>query len=409
MKFKIPACKIPLDHAQHRLYNALLPGAILAVIMRIAISILFFSEEVNFMGFYNLVGAVFSIIMLYLVYSGYLKLTLFSATFEMFVASTLANYYVGWETDFDLYIFLIIPLFFLYSKWKSWEYITFIVLVVGGYVFEYFMFKGEIPHAKLDAHLVDLWAATNFGLAFGAILCILLYSNFALKSLDFNLQRAYKKLEAKHEEKEVMLKEIHHRVKNNLHVVNGLLELQKHDLPDPRIREIFNDTQRRIISIAAIHEKMYGTEDLRYIDLEEYFQKLITDIIRTYTDQKVAFDFQCDSVQLDIDKLAPLAFLINEVITNSIKYGIKELEKPGIHCSFHLSEDLQQLIIIIGDNGAGFDPDLFRKPSTFGMDLVTSFASDLQAKIQYNRSEGKSEYLIELPLTKEMEEAHDQV
>lgn len=128
------------------------------------------------------------------------------------------------------------------------------------------------------------------------------------------------------EEKKVLLKEIHHRVKNNLQVITSLLNLQAKRIPDLTTRDLFKTSQHRINSIAIIHEMLYSSEDIRRINFKEYIQNLVHTLIQSFKgiDNKIVFELDIEDTHLVMDLAIPLGLIVNEIVTNSLKYGIKE-------------------------------------------------------------------------------------
>lgn len=172
-----------------------------------------------------------------------------------------------------------------------------------------------------------------------------------VKQLQKNVvERAEQKkiIEKTLEEKEVLLKEIHHRVKNNLQVITSLLNLQAKRIPDPVTRDLFKNSQHRINSIAIIHEMLYGSEDIGRINFKEYVNNLVRTLIPSFRGVKNEVNVQLDieDTYLEMDLAIPLGLIINEVVTNSLKYGLSErgvlsirLKKTNGNFELHLQDD----------------------------------------------------------------------
>ena len=196
--------------------------------------------------------------------------------------------------------------------------------------------------------------------------------------METSLLAINKDLKKGNEDKKVLLKEIHHRDKNNLHVVNSILQVQAMEVKDIQLKSYLHDAQRRIISMATIHEKMYGSENLKYISASEYLESLFIDLQNIYdSDKKIELKMNFQNVALDMDTIAPLAFLVNEVITNSYKHAFSKQEKPQIFGSLELLEN--KVHLVLSDNGTGFEKKLEVAISNLGVDLIESFVSELKA------------------------------
>ena len=185
------------------------------------------------------------------------------------------------------------------------------------------------------------------------------------------------------EEKEVLLKEIHHRVKNNLQVISSLLKLQAGYIKDDRILEVFKESQNRVRAMALIHEKLYQSDDLAKTNFAEYIRSLVTDLFRSYSisSRLIKLNVNVEDVRLSIDTAIPCGLIINELISNSLKYAFS-LGQAG-EVSIHLfpeSEDYYTLIV--QDNGSGFPSDLnFRNTKSLGLQLVCSLTKQLHGTI----------------------------
>jgi hypothetical protein len=181
-------------------------------------------------------------------------------------------------------------------------------------------------------------------------------------------------------EKTTLLAEIHHRVKNNLAIVSGLLELQKGEVDDDRLTAIFDQSINRIISIAMVHELMYNTQDLSSINVQAYLEKLVPAISATMQNrlQNVDIDIDIEEYRLNINQAIPLGLLLNELITNSFKYAFKNRENNRI--SIRLVVQNETLNVVYADNGPGFPEDIdFEKPKNLGLNLIHAQLQQLDA------------------------------
>lgn len=221
-----------------------------------------------------------------------------------------------------------------------------------------------------------------------AILGFLLISFIALftKRVLYKNRQASELLKEQNEEKQVMMKEIHHRVKNNLQVVNSLLRLQSKEVRDSNVVEMFKDTQRRVLSMAKLHEKMYSTENLRLINVRKHLSELVSDIIDSYGLEKhVSLKLDIADVELSIKTLLPLSLIVNEIITNSLKHAFVNKHKGTIFLQLKKhSED--HFLMLIGDDGIGYHP--LERNSGLGTKLINIFSKQLNGSIQLLERKG---------------------
>lgn len=200
-------------------------------------------------------------------------------------------------------------------------------------------------------------------------------------------------IEASLKEKEVLLKEIHHRVKNNLQVISSILNLQSSFVHDKRTLEILQESRNRIRSMAVIHENLYRTADFSSINFSAYLQNLAINLLSSYSiDENVELKMDLQEVDLILDQAIPCGLLVNELITNALKYAWKPNEKGII--SIELHEENKQVSLRIADDGIGL-PVPFEEISTdtLGLQLVITLIEQLDGEFRVNIQNG-TEYLI---------------
>jgi len=190
-------------------------------------------------------------------------------------------------------------------------------------------------------------------------------------------------------EKEILLKEIHHRIKNNLAVISGLLELQTMNIEDDAVLNALKNSQLRIQSIAMIHEKLYQSEALSHIGFDAYLAELVDAISDTYssTEQDIKISFDVEPVAIDLDKAIPCSLIVNEVLINCYKHAFKKKDTGNIKINSVFDEP--DLTIQIKDNGCGL-PENFAigEQQSLGMTLVQTLAKQLDGKINFSSNDG---------------------
>lgn len=225
-------------------------------------------------------------------------------------------------------------------------------------------------------------------------------SNRARKLLQDNqkeLEEREQQIKASLEEKEVLLKEIHHRVKNNMQIISSLLSLQSRYVKDKEDGEIFKECQNRVISMAMIHENLYSNRNLAEINLQSYLQNLVSGLFSSYgaNPQLIKTQINLEKVSVDLDKSISYGLIINELISNSLKYAFPENEGE-INLSLHRL-DGTMLELIIADAGVGFPENLdFRRTESLGLQLVNNLVKQLDGEIELDRTSG-TKFRIVLP------------
>jgi two-component system, sensor histidine kinase PdtaS len=219
-----------------------------------------------------------------------------------------------------------------------------------------------------------------------ALISVVLYARTnrdRKKAFDL-LQKQNESIKKQKEEKEVLLKEIHHRVKNNLQVINSLIRLQCAYTDDQEALDLFDECQNRIISMALIHEKMYEAHDLSNINIQEYISELSQNLLRSYRLNKhVELDIDVRVKTLTLDTLIPLGLLLNELISNSLKHAFTDQKEDGVITVKLDREPSGKFVLEIGDNGIGLPVDFaFNSAQTLGMELVVTLSSQLDGTIE---------------------------
>ncbi|MBW4637740.1 MAG: PAS domain S-box protein [Gloeocapsa sp. UFS-A4-WI-NPMV-4B04] len=209
-------------------------------------------------------------------------------------------------------------------------------------------------------------------------------------------KQAAEQIKASLVEKEVLLKEVHPRVKNNLQIISSLLNLQSDYVKNYQTLEILKVCQNRIDSIALIHEQLYQSQDLAQIDFAEYIENLATNLLTSYErdSDAIALKLNIDDIKLNIDTAIPCGLIINELISNSLKYAFIPGNSGEISISFHVKPD-NHLQLNISDNGIGLPPDLdINNTDSLGLQLVTALTSQLGGTIEINRDIG-TQFIIQ--------------
>ncbi len=191
------------------------------------------------------------------------------------------------------------------------------------------------------------------------------------------------------EEKEVLLKEIHHRVKNNLQIVSSMLNLQMGQIADPQARDLFQESQSRVRSIALFHEKLYQSKDLARMDLAGYLKGLTTGLFATYgaDPNQVSLSLRVEDVSLGVDAALSCGLIVNELISNSLKYAFPAGRHGAIRIELHAEGP--RVTLEVADDGVGFPPGVdLRNPSTLGLRLISILAEQVRGTLALDRSAG---------------------
>ena len=216
-------------------------------------------------------------------------------------------------------------------------------------------------------------------------------TNIAVISKDITERKqAEEQIKASLREKEVLLKEIHHRVKNNMQVISSLLKLQSNYIKDKEALEMFKDSQNRIRSMALVHEKLYQTMDLARIEFAGYVQSLTGHLLSFYRLEPNVIKLNIDvkDIFLNINTAFPCALITNELISNALKHAFPGERRGEVKISIkYISE--KEIELMVTDNGVGFPKNIdFRNTESLGLQLVLTLVEQLEGTIKLHRGKG---------------------
>jgi two-component sensor histidine kinase len=210
----------------------------------------------------------------------------------------------------------------------------------------------------------------------------------AAQNENISRQKAEKELKTSLNEKEVLIKEIHHRVKNNMQIVSSLLELQSLQQTDKNIKKLFKESQNQVRSMAIVHEKLYHSGNLASINIQDYTKSLIAEIFKSYhINENILTNLNIEKRSIDINKAIPLGLILNELINNSLEHAFPNGEKGEIKINLNKNNGFITLNYL--DNGVGFPKNLnFQNTNTMGMQMINGLVNQMNGTIKLNRNPG---------------------
>ena len=212
-------------------------------------------------------------------------------------------------------------------------------------------------------------------------------------SVDINERKKYEEeIESSLKEKEILLAEIHHRVKNNMQIVSSMLHLQSNLTKDNKLTEIMNDSQNRIQSMALVHEQLYESKDFSKISIQGYLNALVIKLIAVYEQKAgmVTTKIEAEGIQLSLDTVIPIGLIANELVTNSMKYAFQERKGNQIKVALNSTAVEGEYELIVRDNGIGIQEDFdISNTKKLGLMLVTNLTEmQLNGKVEVKRDKG---------------------
>lgn len=285
-------------------------------------------------------------------------------------------------------------IFMIYDVRKEWTYLLFFLLLeIGGIL----LVESKVLYAGVAP--TELIFAQRIFLIVGVLLFILMEFVFFIRLTQTNerkvineLQHANQELAKSNRENRLLLKEVHHRVKNNLQLVSSLLNMQMQNVANTEAEEQFMDASSRIRSIAMLHQKVYQGETLHDIDFHDYLHTVGSELLHTYCPGKqIELDIKSDILHLDNDALMPIALIFNELISNSIKHGLKDKNEGVILISVGTIEG-EHYLLSYCDNGTWIEP---KNEQSIGLELIRSLAEQLDGDMRIIKEDNQACFKID--------------
>lgn len=315
-----------------------------------------------------------------------------SSIMALISAFIITIYSGGINSEFIFTLALIVFAGYVTTKRYGQVYLVLVFCLV------LLIFSQSIPEFSITENVIPEDSISLFSLL-SVLFSIFLLGNIFGKNLlktHHALYRSKKELTAQMEEKETLLKEVHHRVKNNLQTVSSLLSLQSRNVEEARMKTLLKSTQNRVISMAMVHEMLYMRNDITQIEYKSYVQELSEYLIRSIKglDSKVQLKIDIPDIKLGIDTAIPLGLLINEAVTNALKYGFADEEEGEIYIVLKKELD-KQYVLNIGDNGKGFPETVtYKNSKSLGLKLIHNLTRQLKGTIQRDDSKKGTNYII---------------
>ncbi len=249
-----------------------------------------------------------------------------------------------------------------------------------------------VPKTSIDGKAVHLEFTINVVVLQGKRFLVVVARDVTERRL------AEERMVASLKEKEALLKEIHHRVKNNLQVISSLLSIQAHESKDPQIIAALRESQARVKSMALVHERLYQSADFSGIDFHAYLPAVARDLLRSYERSDIALTITADEIFLPIESAIPCGLIVSELLSNSLKHGFPDGKKGEIAVSLQRRES-GIVRIVVSDNGVGFpEGQDFRTMKSTGMALILGLAQQVDGTIELERSDW-TRFILTFPVS----------
>jgi two-component sensor histidine kinase len=302
-------------------------------------------------------------------------------------------FYVESHHIVDTLYMIVIILFTFFTLGKKWGIFVLVLNLLGVIYFLFFVIvKNHIVVKPLIYNDIVV-LSINFSIVFFLIAYLINQFIYTSGHAENKFRTINAELENNNHVKTILLKEIHHRVKNNLQVISSLLRIQSREIKDEDSKSLYEESINRVGAMALIHEKMYQTENLSKINLEEYVKTLANDLLRSYSfATPITVEVHSEIESLDPESLVPVALIFNELMSNSIKHGFKNLDEGKISISINKTTS-DFVLIQFEDNGEWVEPS---KNESFGLELIDSLTDQLNGTFKREISNG-TKYSFRFP------------
>ncbi len=300
--------------------------------------------------------------------------------------------FLGWNSGFYYFMFLLPTVFILNATWKTWMLIFFncTIILLTSALKIYLSNYSEIH--PLDASSLEYISLINLTGTGTVLILIMVYFSRTISFKDKALIQVNAELEIQNKEifeqykhLQLLMKEMHHRVKNNLQIISSLMSLQERSVKDKDVIAVLNESKRRVEAIALIHQKLYQNENEYQVDFKSYLEEIMSN--QQLINKKVRCKVKSEGIMLDLDTAVPLGIIISEMITNAHKHAYKNIEKPTLITTLSRVDDNYQ--IIIRDNGIGLPKDFnMYETKSLGFEIITALADQIEANIEFSNSPG---------------------
>lgn len=346
-------------------------------------------------GFFHLAWGAAYIASFFVHFLVNFKVARYVALIPVFIFGTMASLLLGHESYPHIgSLIIFVGVFIIHDPKKEWRHILFycILEITAILLIESNHFKS--PNAP-ELATFAVRASTFIGATVFISLELVYFFTVIFKNereINKELRESNAILNQRNQEKDLLLKEIHHRVKNNLQIVSSLLRLQSNEITDEDSKEKFMDSVNRIKSISNLHETIYRSENILSINLNSYLKNLALSLIESYSiKKKIELDIHSDLIDVDNDHIVPISLIMNEMISNSIKHAFTHSEEGKIAISLLKINDKNQYRLLYSDSGSWVEST---KSNSFGTELIQSLVEQLNGSIETHPTPEKSEYSI---------------
>jgi two-component sensor histidine kinase len=282
--------------------------------------------------------------------------------------------------------------FYGLPRWVAYSLLGLSIFYIGCFTFINVNEGIETLKPRDDFQKFSLFMELVAGVSSGIYIVFLMtkfskFSEQAILKTNVELRKQNEKIKAQDEEKSTLVKEVHHRVKNNLQIISSLLRMQSHEIENEEARKHFKEAVNRVMTMALIHQKLYQGESLSDVKLKEYFEELAFDLLTVYsTDKNIKIDFNVAIDQIGLKSIVPIGLIFNELISNSLKHAFNNQTNGSVNVEFLRNE--KRYTMTYFDSGSWKSEDA----TGFGLELIDTLTQQLEGRFDLVRNENGSTY-----------------
>lgn len=375
-----------------------MPSILMGVVTNVYISILIVFSGQPILLLSPFIGTIIFL----LVYAGLkkpkmsTKLAFLIGAYTVVGEVIIHSVFFSWSAGFYFFLFLLPLVFLLESNWKLWVTILFNSTIFGITLGLSLFLKDLPPPDFLSVEEVSVLAYFNGALTGIVAVAVIVYSGRTLNNRDqllldiiSDLEDSNRKIAKQHDHQKILLKEIHHRVKNNLQIISSLLSLQSRNVEDSQVLNVLNESRSRVEAIALIHKKLYQDEQGgNSVDFKSYLEDFI--VRQSVLNPRINFSLSAEELILHLDIAVPLGLIVSELITNAVKHAFEGLDNPSVTIELiQLNGDFE---LWVRDNGNGLPKnfDLNSGDLGLGSDIIIALTDQIDGVLSYYNINGAS-------------------
>lgn len=376
----------------------MIPSLLLGVLTNLYIGIIILFSDFPVLLVSPFIGTILFLFVYYKLKGSTLsaKRAFFNAAFVVAIEVVIHTYFFSWGAGFYFFLVLLPLVFLLEPNWKIWEIIVFNILVFGVFIGLNYGMRYVSTSPLLDGYYTSVILHLNASLTAFVAVGIIIYSTRTLSRRDqllleiiSDLEISNRKIAKQNDNQKILLKEIHHRVKNNLQIISSLLSLQSRNLEDDKIVGVLNESRSRVEAIALIHKKLYQEDQGgNSVDFNAYLEDFIEK--QRVLNPKIEFNLSASQLILHLDIAVPLGLIVSELITNAVKHAFEGIKVPKV--SIELIRFGDQFELWVKDNGIGLSDDFDIDSGKLGLgaDIIVALTEQIDGKMSFQNKNGAS-------------------